>query len=109
MKGNRRGNGCSFKVVIVLGKCSKAISFSGFDSRKGHLWRLPLKKSSHFKKRDNAGLWRGTWAFSLKEDFRQARKDIDRDEIRGSKNLDAGYPGCPHCKKRSIVKCACGK
>lgn len=79
-------------VVIVMSRCS---------------WN---KESFGIRfEEDNQGNWVSDWAFAVKEAVSK-KEGYDKNEIKGAITLDAEYPGCPHCKNRSIVLCSsCGK
>ncbi|MUG96837.1 hypothetical protein F7734_32650 [Scytonema sp. UIC 10036] len=80
------------KVVIVMARCS--------HSKQGFGIRVEEKSSQH---------WVADWAFAIKEAAAK-REGYDRSEIAGSFEIDAAYPGCPHCEESSFVKCgSCGK
>jgi len=54
------------------------------------------------------GRWIADWAFDDKETLAR-REQYDRGEISGVFEVDAAYPGCPHCGAPSIFQCVCGK
>ena len=79
------------RIVIVMGRCCRAKS--GFGVR---------------FERTSAAQWNATWAFGIKPEV--ARKEgYDKSKIDGSFQFDAAYPGCPHCRARSVFQCSCGK
>ena len=78
-------------VVVVPAWCQQTRRLFGV--------RMEEKSPSH---------WEGTWAFAMK-DKAAAREGYDKTELRGSFELGAAYPGCPHCKSDSLFKCDCGK
>ncbi len=59
------------------------------------------------KKQD--GVWYCTWAFELSERA-AANEGYGSTLVSGKVDLDAGYPGCPHCGATSWCCCgSCGK
>ncbi len=77
------------KVVIIMARCSKENQAFGI--------RLEEK---------SPGEWIGDWAFALKE--KTAKKEgFGSTSIAGSFAFSDEYPGCPHCKVKSLVKCDC--
>lgn len=48
--------------------------------------------------------WAGVWAFPMREETAK-REGYDRTHISGEITLTAAYPGCPHCRSASIVRC----
>lgn len=49
-------------------------------------------------------VWAGTWAFPVKESYGREEK-YENNRIDGAIYLSDEYPGCPHCKYKSIVLC----
>ncbi len=89
MLGNRTVRNKT-NVVIVTGIC--ALGKSGFGIR--------LEETGR-------GNWIADWAFSIRSGTAK-REGYDKSTISGSFRFSDQFPGCPHCKSRSFVKCACG-
>lgn len=55
-----------------------------------------------------AGRWKYTWAFPLRE-VSAKREGYDDITVDGSIEADQTYPGCPYCGTGGFVICGCGK
>ena len=77
-------------VVIVTGICAR--NKSGFGIRFEEIGR---------------GNWIADWAFSIRSETAK-REGYDKSTISGSFRFSDQFPGCPHCKSGSFVKCECG-
>lgn len=75
------------QVVIVMSRCTRR--GGGFGIRFEQL---------------AAGRWAADWAFAIDE-AQAGREGYDRNEISGTFEFDAKYPGCPHCEASSIYRC----
>lgn len=55
------------------------------------------------------GTWLYTWTFRLREQTAE-REGYGGGEIAGTLEMAPEWPGCPHCRSESFVRCgACGK
>ena len=79
------------KVVVVIARCSR--------SRQGFGIRFEEKGKDH---------WIADWAFVIQE-MLAGGEWYGRGDITGVFEVDAAYPGCPHCRAPSIFQCTCGK
>lgn len=75
-------------VVIIMARCSQTKQSFGI--------RLEERSSS---------CWIADWAFPIQE-LTAKKEGYGNIEISGSFSVDAAYPGCPHCQRRSY--CLCG-
>lgn len=76
-------------VVIVSGLCSR--NKQGFGIR--------------FEE-NGRGKWIADWAFPIKATVAK-REGYDQSTIAGTFLFAPEFPGCPHCKSLSFVKCNC--
>jgi hypothetical protein len=79
------------QVVIVTCRCSR--------SRQGFGIRFEEVQPCQ---------WVADWAFAV-PDTTASKEGYDRNGIAGAFSLANAYPGCPHCRTRSIFRCGCGK
>jgi hypothetical protein len=56
--------------------------------------------------RASAGVWRLTWAFAI-DSSQSQREGYGAQRLDGSFHLGESYPGCPHCRAKSIFQCSC--
>lgn len=78
-------------VVVVTARCKESQQTFGI--------RLEQRSEGH---------WIADWAFGLREAV--ARKEgYGPAGITGTFRFADAYPGCPHCRARSIFKCSCEK
>lgn len=92
------------KVVIVLAKCSQSLQPFGIRFEE----KARERSFSLFPSLKNGTMWMGDWAFSIRENSAR-REGYTSSEIKGIFGFALRYPGCPHCKGRSIARCSCGK
>lgn len=79
-------------VVIVIAKCCNTHKTFG----------IRMEESE-------GGIWKGTWAFPIKESIAHKEK-YDKNFINGMIQFDPAYPGCPYCEARNIFLCGiCNK
>ena len=93
------------KVVIVLAKCCQSLELFGIRFEERY---LEGSRSLFSFQKNNGMMWVGDWAFSISEDSAR-REGYAKSEIKGLFAFSFDYPGCPHCKGRSIARCSCGK
>ena len=78
------------EAIVLLGRCK--------DRR---LFGMSAYKTPY-------GDWERRWAFPIDEK-RAHNEGYDRQQIQGSLNAAADYPGCPYCHNSGFVICgSCG-
>jgi hypothetical protein len=79
------------EATVIMATCQKHKSIFGIRA----------------EKKEEA--WRFTWAFPLDRKAAE-REGYDSTTVNGIIEMDAEYPGCPHCKGDSFVRCgSCSK
>lgn len=79
------------KVVIVLARCC----------RSANLYGIRFEEVTRHR-------WLADWAFTVREQTAR-RERFDHGDITGGFGFASEYPGCPHCRHKSVFRCSCGK
>ena len=53
------------------------------------------------------GEYKVVWAFNIDKE-KAHREGFDSKNVTGSVEIDAEYPGCPHCGSKQFWMCVCG-